>query len=942
MRRSNLAPLCAAALLSLLSLPVPAWAQRGVPATPLPVDPELRAGTLDNGLRYYIRANGRPAQRAELRLVVNAGSVLEDADQRGLAHFVEHMAFNGTRNFERQELVDYLESVGMRFGPDLNAYTSFDETVYELLVPTDDADVLARAFDILEDWAWGVTFAPDEVERERGVVIEEWRTARGAGARMLDRQLPVLFRGSRYAERLPIGQLETLRTFTHDALERFYQDWYRPDLMAVVAVGDFAVGDVERMIRERFGGIPAPAKPRLRPVVEVPDHRGTVLALASDPEATTTQVSVLFKQPLRPRGTLDAYRQQLVERLYNRMLNARLHELTQRPDAPFIGAGSNQGRFVRSSEVYQLGAVVHEGGAATGLEALLVEAERVRRHGFTQAELDRHAAEMLRGVERTFAERDRTNSGQFAHQYVQAYLSGMPTPGIEWEFETQKQLLPGIRLAEVNRLAQQWITDDNRVVMASAPDKPGLEPLSEAVLLAAFDAARRQEIAPYTEELADSPLVPQPPAPGRVASRVRVDDPAIHDWRLSNGVRVLLMETDFKADEVRIYAFRPGGHWLAPAEQHASAWLAAPAVALGGFGSYSAVDLRKVTAGKVASVTPFIHEMQEGLTASGSPRDLETIFELMYLTFTAPRADTAAFQAFLQMQMAFLENRGASPEGVFSDTLQATLAQYHPRAMPYTAATLEAVDLGEAYGFYRERFGDAGGFTFVVVGNVEPSELEPLAARYLASLPATRTDHRWRDAGVRPPAGIVTKVVRKGLEPKSRTQLVFSGPAEYTADNRLALAALAEVLRIRLREVLREDLGGTYGVGVSAGVSPEPESRYRVAIGFGAAPDRLDELTDVLFGELARIAADGPSELDVRKVRESQRRAYETDLRENAFWVGVLAHAARWDPGFEEVRTHGRRIETIDADMLRAAARRFLDVSSYVRVSLYPATGTAD
>jgi zinc protease len=942
MRRSHLNPLVAAALLSLLSPPFPAAAQRDVPATPLPVDPELRVGTLENGLRYYVRANGRPAQRAELRLVVNAGSVLEDADQRGLAHFVEHMAFNGTRNFERQDLVDYLESIGMRFGPDLNAYTSFDETVYELLVPTDDADVLERAFDILEDWAWGVTFVPAEVEKERGVVIEEWRTGRGAGARILDQQLPVLFRGSRYAERLPIGRLETLQTFTHDALERFYQDWYRPDLMAVVAVGDFAPRDVERMIRERFGSVPMPAKPRARPVVVVPDHRGTVLALAADPEATHTQVSVLFKQPLRPRGTLDAYRQQLVERLYNRMLNARLHELTQKPDAPFLGAGSNQGRFVRSAEVYQLGAVVPEGGAAAGLEALLVEAERVRRHGFTQAELERHVAEMLRGVERAFAERDRTNSGQFAHQYVQAYLSGTPAPGIAWEFETQRGLLPRIRLAEVNRLAQAWITDDNRIVMASAPDKPGLQPLTEEVLLGAFAAARRQEITPYAEALADTPLIPQPPLAGRVVNRVQLDDPAVHDWRLSNGVRVLLLETDFKADEVRIHAFRPGGYWLAPVERHASAWLAAPAVGLGGLGAYSAVDLRKVTAGKVASVTPFIHEMQEGLTASGSPRDLVTIFELVHLTFTAPRADTAAFQAFLQMQQAFLENRGASPEGVFSDTLQATLAQYHPRAMPYTAATLEAVDLGDAYDFYRDRFGDAGGFTFVVVGNVGPDELEPLVASYLASLPATGSDHRWRDPGIRPPTGVVTKVVHKGREPKSRTQLVFSGPAEYTPGVRLALAALADLLRIRLREVLREDLGGTYGVAVSAGVSPEPEPRYRVGIGFGAAPERLEELVAVLFGELARVASDGPSDLDVRKVRESQRRAYETDLRENAFWIAALSHAARWDPAFEEVRMHGRRIETIDADLLRAAARLYLEPSSYVRVSLHPETGTAD
>jgi zinc protease len=445
------------ALLLAVTLPAaPLPAQQAAAAQqPLPPDPQLTTGQLENGLRYFIRRNERPEQRAELRLVVNAGSVLEDADQRGLAHFVEHMAFNGTRNFRKQELVDYLESIGMRFGPDLNAYTSFDETVYMLQVPTDDPAILARAFDILEDWAWGVTFDPEEIEKERGVVIEEWRGGRGARARMLDRQLPVLFRNSRYAERLPIGDVETLRTFQREALVRFYRDWYRPDLMAVVAVGDFEPGRVEALIRERFARVPVQPDPRPRPVIGVPGHAETLFAIAADPEATNTQVALVFKQEGRDRNSVAAYRQQLVERLYNRMLNARLFELTQKPDAPFIGGGSSQGRFVRSSEFYQLAAIVREGGAARGLEALLIEAERVRRHGFTAAELERHKTEMLRGMERAYAERDRSNSAVFASRYVESFLNGDPTPGIEWEFAMHGELLPGIGLADVNRLAQQ-------------------------------------------------------------------------------------------------------------------------------------------------------------------------------------------------------------------------------------------------------------------------------------------------------------------------------------------------------------------------------------------------------------------------------------------------------------------------------------------------------
>jgi zinc protease len=929
------------ALLLAVTLPAaPLPAQQAAAAQqPLPPDPQLTTGQLENGLRYFIRRNERPEQRAELRLVVNAGSVLEDADQRGLAHFVEHMAFNGTRNFRKQELVDYLESIGMRFGPDLNAYTSFDETVYMLQVPTDDPAILARAFDILEDWAWGVTFDPEEIEKERGVVIEEWRGGRGARARMLDRQLPVLFRNSRYAERLPIGDVETLRTFQREALVRFYRDWYRPDLMAVVAVGDFEPGRVEALIRERFARVPVQPDPRPRPVIGVPGHAETLFAIAADPEATNTQVALVFKQEGRDRNSVAAYRQQLVERLYNRMLNARLFELTQKPDAPFIGGGSSQGRFVRSSEFYQLAAIVREGGAARGLEALLIEAERVRRHGFTAAELERHKTEMLRGMERAYAERDRSNSAVFASRYVESFLNGDPTPGIEWEFAMHGELLPGIGLADVNRLAQQWISDGDRVIMVSAPEKEGLAAPSEAELAGAFEAARRAEVLAYTEELSAEPLVASLPPAGRVVARSRTEDLDIHDWRLSNGVRVLLKPTEFKADEIRVHAFRTGGIGLAADDQHISALLAGPAVAVGGLGAFSAIDLRKVTAGKVASVTPWFSELEEGITGSASPQDVETFFELMYLTFTAPRSDPDAFQAFLDMQRTFLENRGASPEGVFSDTLQATLAQYHPRGMPFTAASLDQADLEQALAFYRGRFSDASEFTFVFVGNITPEELEPLALRYLATLPAAGRRHAWQDTGVRPPRGVIRKSVRKGLEPASRVQIVFTGSVPYTAEHRLALTALTEVLRIRLREVLREDLGGTYGVGVSGSSSAEPEPGYTLAIGFGTAPERLEELTGVLFGELERLKAEGPSELDIQKVREAQRRSFETNARQNPFWVSQLAFAVRWDPEYRGLRDFEARVAAIDAAMIRAAAERFLDTGNYVQVSLYPEAG---
>ncbi|MEE8244613.1 MAG: pitrilysin family protein, partial [Pseudomonadales bacterium] len=452
----------------------------------LPIDSLVTIGTLDNGVRYYIRQNQRPENRAELRLVLNAGSVLEDDDQRGLAHVVEHMAFNGTESFPRQALVDYLEGIGMRFGPDVNAFTSFDETVYELQVPTDSAVILETAFKILQEWAHKVTFDPEQVESERGVVIEEWRLGRGARARMFDQQFPILFKDSHYAERLPIGTKDVLETFDHEALKRFYRDWYRPDLMAVVAVGDFDPARIEELIHEHFAQIPAHEMPRQRSIYPVPDHDETLIAIATDKEATTSSVSLYYKQALREETSVGAYRRLIIERLYNSLLNARLFELTQEADPPFLFGSSGQGRLIRSKEVYVMGAGVSEGGIERGLAALLTEAERVSRHGFTASELERHKIELLRRMERAYAEREKTNSGAYTFEYVSNFLTGEPIPGVPLEYELHKRFIPGIELADVNRLASEWLSDQNRVILVSAPEKEGVRVPEEATLLNTF------------------------------------------------------------------------------------------------------------------------------------------------------------------------------------------------------------------------------------------------------------------------------------------------------------------------------------------------------------------------------------------------------------------------------------------------------------------------
>lgn len=907
-------------------------------SAPLPVDTAVTVGKLPNGIRYYIRVNHEPRHRAELRLVVNVGSILEDSTQRGIAHFVEHMAFNGTTHFARQELVDYLESTGVRFGADLNASTGFDETVYQLTVPTDSAGLLARGVQVLEDWAHGLTFDPAEIDRERGVVIEEWRRGRGAAQRINDKQFPVLFAGSRYAERLPIGDPRIIRTAPRETLVDFYREWYRPELMAVVAVGDFDAKRVEQLIRQHFEGVkPADGSPP-RTIYPVPDHDSTLVTVATDPEATTSGVAVYYMQPVRGERTVGDYREELVEDLYNAMLNARLRELAQGANPPFLGAASAQGRVVRSREAYVLSALVGDGGIARGLGALLTEAERVVQHGFTPTELDRQKRELLRAVERAYDERDKLRSSSLVDDYVDNYLQGDPMMGIDQQWALTRALLPGIDLAEVNRLAGEWLRDENRVITASAPARDSAEVPTGAALVALADSVGRTSVVAYSDSAATGALVPRRPEPGRIVAEKRIPELDVIEWKLSNGVRVVLKPTDFKADQLLFQAFSPGGTSLAPDSIFVPARTASSVVEVGGVGRFSATELEKALAGKSVNVSPSIGAYQEGIAGGGSPKDADTIFQLIYLYFTTPRSDSAAFLSYQSRVKALVANRGASPAVAFSDTLEVTLARHHPRAKPLTSDTFDEMNLQKSLAFYRDRFSDASDFTFVFVGNIDTTAIKPLIETYIASLPATHRGEKWRDLGVDYPRGVIRREVRKGSDPKSETQIVFSGALKYTRHEVYMLSALVDVLQIRLRDRLREELGGTYSVGVSANPTHYPRERYAVAVGFGSAPDRVEELTRATFAEIDSLRKYGPTAAELEKVKEIELRERESAMRENGSWLALLTSYVRngWDPrGIVQYDDDVRRLRASD---IRDAARRYLDERNYVSVSLYPAS----
>ncbi len=904
--------------------------------TLLPVNPNVKIGKLDNGITYYIMKNAKPEKRAELRLAVNAGSILEADDQQGLAHFCEHMAFNGTTHFKKDQLVKYLESIGTRFGNDLNAGTSFDETVYMLQIPTDKEEILNQGFQVLEDWAHNVTFDDDEIDKERGVILEEMRLGTGAGQRIRDKQFPVIFKGSKYAERLPIGKEDILKHFKHETLKKFYHDWYRPELMAVVAVGDFDPAAIEKKIVEHFSRVPKPDHPVARPATPVPGNAQTLYTIATDPEATGASIRILVKHdPLKEKKVVD-YRRTMIENLATTMLNERLDELRQQSNPPFIGAYSYYGNYVRAKDMYTIGAQVENNGVARGLETILTEGYRVRKHGFTETELERAKTNLLRRWEEMYNERDKTNSDNFAEEDVRNFLEEEPIPGIEAEYSLHKKYTPSVTLAEVNKLAAEWFTDENMVVALSMPEKKGVAVPTEKDLADVFAAVKKKTIEPYVDKVSDKPLVVVPPNGATIAGEKKDADLGTTEWSLSNGIRVVLKPTDFKNDEILFGAISPGGNSLTDAKNYLSGSMAAGIIDESGLGDFDAIQLRKALTGKVVNVSPFISDQQEGLSGSAAPKDLETMFQLIYMYFRETRKDTTAFNSNMSRMKAMLENYGAMPEAVFSDTVRTTLAQYHPLRKPLTVKRLEEVDLDALYKVYRDRFSDASDFTFLFVGSFDPEKIKPMVLQYLGALPAIHRKEKGKDLGDRMPDYKLEKVVKKGIAQKSMVLLFMNGPFEWTLENRYDLSSLAEILKIKLREEIREEKGGTYGVGANASANRYPRSEYRVVIQFGCNPERVDELVKTTFDVLKKIVETGASEEDVKKVQEIQRREREKNLKENEFWLGRLQSALSNEDDPREILRYNQLVDGLTAETIRKTAAKYLTLDNYQKFVLLP------
>ena len=906
----------------------------------MPVDPEVVVGALPNGLKYYVRANAKPAHRAELRLVVKAGSVLEDDDQQGLAHVVEHMAFNGTAHFPKHDIVAFLESLGMRFGADVNAYTSFDETVYMLTVPTDKPGVLDRALLILEDWARHVSFDPAEIDKERPVVMEEWRLRRGAGARISDRILPIMLKGSRYADRVPIGKTDVLQTFAPARLTQFYADWYRPNLMAVVAVGDFDQAQVVGLVKTHFSGLVNPPNARTRPAYDVPDRTGTSFAVLTDKELTTTNVEVDHLVPTRPYGTVGVYRERLIDRLFQSMLSTRLGEIARKPDAPFLGAGTARATIMgRTKDSTTLSATVKDGGSEKAIETMLAEVERVVRFGFTATELDRQKQTILRGRERALTEKENVTAGSRADEYVRNFLTGETLPSLDDEYGLVARFVDDITLDEINRMAKAWYPESNRHVIVRAPEKAGVTMPDETSLAAALKAGPAGPLTAYVDRIASATLLETLPAPAPVTKTSVREALGVTEWQLANGVKVVLKPTTFRQDDIQMRAFSPGGTSQASDADYIPASSATQVVIASGLGRFSSAELGRVLTGKIAAANPIIGELDEGLTGGASPKDLETLFQLIYMRFTQPRADREIFAAQTAQLKTFMANQANTPGFAFAAAMAEIMGQNHPRRRLPTPAMVDEWNLDKSMTFYKDRFADASDFTFVFVGNVDLAAMKPLAERYLGSLPSLGRKEAGKDVGVRTPRGVITRQVVKGLEPKSQATIVFTGPFTYTPDQRAALRAMTEILQTRLLETIREDLGGTYSITARSGAQRRPLPEFSVTIGFGCDPKRLDDLVARVYQEVEAFRRDGPTEKQVADEREALLRDLENASKQNTYWAAQLV--ARYENGDnpDEILTAADVYRKVDAAAIKAAASLYLKGDNRVQLTLVPETG---
>lgn len=866
---------------------------------PLPVDKNVRIGQLDNGLTYYIRHNKLPENRAEFYIAQKVGSILEEPQQRGLAHFLEHMAFNGTKNFPGDDkglgVIPWCETVGIKFGTNLNAYTSIDETVYNISnAPIDRTGVLDSCLLILHDWSNYILLKDDEIDKERGVIREEWRSRNSGMLRVYTDLLPTIYQGDKYADCMPIGSIDVINNFPYKDIRDYYHKWYRPDLQGIVIVGDIDVDTVEAKLKAVFADVQKPVNPAERTYYPVADNKEPIVAIGTDKEVDDPSIEIYFKQDATPdseKNNVGYLASQYMTSMISSMLNARLSELVQSANPPFTRASSYYSDFfvAKTKEAFALSASSKADGIETALKTLLQETERARRFGFTESEYARARANYLQSLESAYNEREKTKHGSYVREYVQNFLNGEPIPGIEAEYAMMNQLAPNIPLQAMNMVMQQLVPDSNQVVIIAGPAKEGLKYPTKEEVINLLKGMKDLDLQAYVDKVSDEPLMKEAPKGGKIISEKEGDIYGSTKLVLSNGVTVYVKKTDFKADEIRMKGTSLGGKSIFPDKDALNFAVMDNVIAVGGLGNFSQVDLTKVLAGKKVSVNAGLGATTENVFGTCSPKDFETMMQLTYLTFTTPRKDAEAFESFKNRMKAQLESAQANPLSSINDSLQKAMYNNHPRVVMMKPEMVDQIDYDRILEMYNDRFKDASDFTFYFVGNIDLETAKPLIAEYLGALPAINRKETFKDTKMSIRKGVYKNEYAKEQQtPTATIVFLYSGKAPYTLKNDILLSFATQVLDMVYTEEVREKEGGTYGVNCFGDLQKYPKEQLLLQIVFQTDPAKKDKLAGIVVDELKKLAAEGPSDVHLQKVKEYMLKKYADNQKENGYWMNNL------------------------------------------------------
>ena len=903
-----------------------------------PLDPKVKTGVLDNGMHYYIRSNKLPEKRGEFYIAHNVGAIQEEDNQNGLAHFTEHMAFNGTQNFPHKALLDYLATIGVKFGTNVNAGTGLEQTVYNLSnVPLLREGVIDTALLILHDWSNYISFDPAEVEAERGVIFEEWRMYGSADERMDNKLAPVLYKNSKYAKRDVIGDTAVISHFQRETLTNFYKKWYRPDMQAIVIVGDFDEAVMEARIKKLFNTIPKAQNPTAKEEYPVPDNADPLIGTSTDKEATSTMVNVIFKHDVikDQDKNLSYMRLQLIRSLINSMFGQRMNELSRKENPPFISAYSYYGGFTRTKDAFKGIAQAANNDAIKALTALLTEMERMKQYGFTTSEFERAKADLLRSYESRYMDRNKRKNRELVYSNISNFLTNSPNPGLEYEYSFAQSMIPGISLEELNGIAKKYVRENDEIITVTGPEKEGITLPSETEIQKVIARCMNVKIGPYVDALSGRKLIEKEPVPGKVVKTAVNKEMGTTEWTLSNGIKVVFKPTEFKEDELLVRGYSTGGYSVLKDDEIHTASMCGDAVSQMGVSSFSRTDLNKMMAGKRVNVSVSINDDQDAISARTSPRDIETALQLIYLYFTKPRWNETDYKTWMDKNKAYYVNAESEPRKAFSDSVTVMLANHNHRIVPMNFQALAEITFDKLQAVYNDRFSDPGNFTFQFVGKINPDEVKPLLEKYLASLPPAKRTETYKDNGIRPPKGAVVKdFKRENKTPRTSIFVNFNGNSAFSADDKLLGAAIRHILELRYIDYIREEEGGAYNVRVSYNVNKNPVPGFMMNVIFDTDPVKADKLTGIVHREVKRLVENGPSETDLQKAKEYFLKQRQEDLKENSWWNNTLTDFYFYNLDF--FTGYENKVKALNAASIKEYAGKAFSQGNSIEVIMRP------